>query len=242
LADKERGHSLLKTSDLGSSAIMSTRTSIPFMLAGLMLFACGESSDDGQGSAGSGGAAGESSGGAGAAAETGGAGGASGTGNTGGAGAGGVAGMMMSSGGTGAGSAGIGGGGSGSGGNAGSGGEAAASGGGSGGASGVGGESGMGSLQEDLGPCCEAHEGPGCQDQATAECVCAMIPGCCTGNWEEACAIMATQKHCEPGVRSCVCGSGPEEWQLQDQCCMGEWSALCQSTAVQKCGAKDSCF
>jgi hypothetical protein len=146
---------------------------------------------------------------------------------------------MMSSGGAG-GAAGIGGaGGEGAAGAGGAGGEAGVGGsGGAGGEAGAGGAAGTGSLQEDLGPCCEAHDGPGCQDQATAECVCAMIPTCCTGNWEEACAVMATQKHCEEGVRSCVC----DEWGLDTQCCMGAWSELCQSTAVQKCGAKDSCF
>jgi hypothetical protein len=150
----------------------------------------------------------------------------------------------MSSGGEGGGNAGLGGegGAAGVGGMGSAGGEGGASGvggaGGEGGASGVGGGGGMGSLQEDLGPCCEAHEGGGCQDQATAECVCAMIPSCCTDNWDEACVIMVTQKHCEEGVRSCVC----DEWGLQEECCSGDWPALCVSTAELKCQAKETCF
>jgi hypothetical protein len=219
---------------------MSKRLSIYLLLA-FGLFACDQGSEEPQGGGGLGGVGSSNSGGAG------GAGGASGADSS---GAGGSAGSM-SSGGEGGGNAGLGGeggaagigGAGGEGGSAGLGGEGGESGeGGSAGLGGAGGEGGMGSPPEQLGPCCETHEGPGCQDRATAECVCAMIPSCCTDNWDEACAIMVMQKHCEAGVRSCVCGSEPDEWQLQAQCCSGEWPALCESTAVQKCGAKESCF
>jgi len=217
---------------------MPSRTIL--LLCTAWLLACEQPSDEAQGAGGAG-VSGQLSGGAGASPETGGASGAGGAGT--GAAAAGGAGGMMSGGGAGGSAAGSGGGGAG--GQAGTattggaGGEAAAD---AGGLGGEGGASGTGSLQEDLGPCCEAHDGPGCQDQATAECVCSVIPSCCTDRWEEACAIMVTQKHCEAGIRDCVCGDGADQWQLDSQCCMGDWSALCQSTAVQKCVAKDSCF
>lgn len=99
-----------------------------------------------------------------------------------------------------------------------------------------------GMLHTGMGPCCEVHDGPGCQDPETTACVCELIPECCTVGWTEACTVVVIQKHCEPGVRECVCGSGDGQWQLQATCCMGDWSNLCSSTAVQKCGAAETCF
>lgn len=219
---------------------MFTRTFVSFSLA-FVLLACEASSNDMPATGGGvGGAAGVMSGGGigGGNAGIGGAGGGSGIGGAGGLGGAGGAAGVMSSGGAGGDVAGTGGAGGegGAAGLGGAGGEGAAGAGGEGGS--VAGAGGMGSLQEELGPCCETHDGPGCQDQATAECVCAKLPSCCTESWTEECAIMVAQKHCEPGVRACVC----DEWGLDASCCKGEWPAICQSSAVQKCDAKDTCF
>jgi hypothetical protein len=84
--------------------------------------------------------------------------------------------------------------------------------------------------------CCEAHAGAGCGDPALEACVCELRPECCSERWDETCVRLLDEKHCEPGVRECLCG----DWQ-QSQCCEGVWDTFCRITAEEKCAARPSC-
>lgn len=42
------------------------------------------------------------------------------------------------------------------------------------------------------GPCCEAHEGPGCDDPRVEACVCDSDPECCAFGWDGVCVAAAT--------------------------------------------------
>lgn len=85
-------------------------------------------------------------------------------------------------------------------------------------------------------PCCVAGDSPGCVDEGLEACICAMRPECCTERWDETCVRLVNEKHCEVGVRKCVC----EDWEQSD-CCSGTWSTFCQVTAQEKCQAAPAC-
>ena len=91
-----------------------------------------------------------------------------------------------------------------------------------------------------MGSCCDAHDTPGCGDAELQVCVCEKLPSCCTEAWTAACTFLVTQKHCQPGVRECVCGTGDKQWG-QTQCCDNQWSSTCESVAELKCGAAMGC-
>src|SRR5215475_10451228 len=46
------------------------------------------------------------------------------------------------------------------------------------------------------GPCCAAHSGPGCDDVACRDCVCAADAICCVTSWDTTCAETDTIIHC----------------------------------------------
>ena len=95
---------------------------------------------------------------------------------------------------------------------------------------------------KDLGACCSAHDNPGCSNADLQVCVCEKLPSCCTGVWDSACALIVKQKYCQPGVRDCVCGDGPQQWK-QHACCDSNWNeTFCNQVAEQKCGAAPGCL
>jgi hypothetical protein len=86
------------------------------------------------------------------------------------------------------------------------------------------------------GACCAVHNTPGCADAPTEQCICALLPDCCTKTWDSVCVQLVREKHCEDGVRTCVCTT----WQ-QSSCCDTEWNDACALVAENKCGAQPSC-
>ena len=92
-----------------------------------------------------------------------------------------------------------------------------------------------------VGSCCTAHDTPGCGNADLQVCVCEQLPSCCTDKWDAACTFIVTQKHCQPGIRECVCGSASDQWG-QAQCCAQRWSNTCDEVAETKCGAEPGCF
>ena len=82
------------------------------------------------------------------------------------------------------------------------------------------------------GPCDEPGSVAGCNDPATEQCVCELLPDCCTDAWDAVCAQLVNEFHCQEGVRPCVC----EEWE-QATCCNTQWTDFCTITAEEKCGA-----
>jgi hypothetical protein len=86
------------------------------------------------------------------------------------------------------------------------------------------------------GACCATHSSGGCAEDAVEKCICALLPDCCTKAWDSVCVQLVREKHCEDGVRTCVC----ETWQ-QGSCCDTQWTNVCAIVAEDKCGAKPSC-
>lgn len=88
----------------------------------------------------------------------------------------------------------------------------------------------------DKGACCTAHDTPGCADPSIEQCICGLLPDCCTLKWDATCVQLVNEKHCESGVRTCVC----DTWQ-QGTCCTTEWTSFCQTVAEEKCMALPGC-
>jgi hypothetical protein len=86
------------------------------------------------------------------------------------------------------------------------------------------------------GACCATHSTGGCADMAVETCICALLPDCCSKAWDSVCVQLVREKHCEDGVRKCVC----ETWQ-QASCCDTQWTDVCGIVAEDKCGAAPSC-
>ncbi|HVW24714.1 MAG TPA: hypothetical protein VHC69_05060 [Polyangiaceae bacterium] len=86
------------------------------------------------------------------------------------------------------------------------------------------------------GACCATHSTPGCADTATEQCICGLLADCCTNQWDSVCVQLVREKHCEPGVRDCVCTT----WQ-QQSCCDTDWTDSCGLVATSKCGAQPEC-
>jgi len=84
--------------------------------------------------------------------------------------------------------------------------------------------------------CCAEKATPGCSNSALESCICALLPDCCTTAWDAVCVQLVQEKHCESGVRPCVC----QDWQ-QPSCCDTQWTSFCEITAEQKCGATAGC-
>jgi hypothetical protein len=94
--------------------------------------------------------------------------------------------------------------------------------------------------ERNSGSCCSASNLPGCGDSAVQACVCERLPQCCSVAWDDSCTRLVYEKHCQSGVRDCVCGNGEGQWQ-QDYCCQGGWNNTCDSVAINKCGASAEC-
>jgi hypothetical protein len=86
------------------------------------------------------------------------------------------------------------------------------------------------------GACCAPHSSGGCADAAIEKCICGMLEDCCTTAWDSICVQLVREKHCEDGVRTCVC----DTWQQPD-CCNVQWTNICGIVAEDKCGAQPSC-
>ena len=88
------------------------------------------------------------------------------------------------------------------------------------------------------GACCAVHTTPGCADTDVETCICKLLPDCCTNMWDSICVQLVREKHCEPGVRDCVCMT----WQ-QQACCDTAWTDICRDVAEDpnKCHSQPSC-
>jgi hypothetical protein len=86
------------------------------------------------------------------------------------------------------------------------------------------------------GACCAVHATPGCDDTPTEQCICKLLGDCCTKQWDSVCVQLVREKHCEDGVRDCVCTT----WQ-QQSCCDTSWTMACSLVATSKCGAQPAC-
>jgi len=95
----------------------------------------------------------------------------------------------------------------------------------------------------DVGSCCVVQTTPGCSNANLEVCVCQMVPTCCTAAWTQECVFLVQQKYCQPGVRTCVCGTDVDAGQWdQTTCCSTDWTSTCDTVATTKCGAVQGCF
>lgn len=81
------------------------------------------------------------------------------------------------------------------------------------------------------GECCAAHEGLGCEDPATVDCVCSLEPRCCVEGWAAECAGIAAAQCgacCGDGV--CNDGEGCERCPID---CFRECPPACGNTFCQ---------
>lgn len=44
--------------------------------------------------------------------------------------------------------------------------------------------------------CCDLNHGPGCNDESVQDCVCAVLPSCCTDEWTDTCVVLLEQLNC----------------------------------------------
>ncbi len=108
------------------------------------------------------------------------------------------------------------------------------------------------------GPCCEAHEGPSCDNEDCATAVCAADAYCCSTEWDATCASSARSLCYDDNGGACpfVCGvpgSGScciahisptcddasccEDICAKDPyCCIQSWDETCVGLAVRGCG------
>ncbi|MCH9682652.1 MAG: hypothetical protein K0V04_14550 [Deltaproteobacteria bacterium] len=101
------------------------------------------------------------------------------------------------------------------------------------------------------GDCCAANGSPGCDDQPTTDCVCALDPFCCDNEWDDICvgqAQYACMFDCglpAPGGDCCAAHDGPEcddpavtmcTCDQDPACCVLPWDDGCVLTAVNFCG------
>jgi len=73
------------------------------------------------------------------------------------------------------------------------------------------------------GPCCEPHDGFGCDNPKITDCVCSMDPYCCQAMWDDICVSEVQQcgLDCEPCQPSCITSSGQKK-QCGDDGCGGQ--------------------
>lgn len=98
------------------------------------------------------------------------------------------------------------------------------------------------------GSCCFAHEDPGCDEFSCEDDVCAVDPTCCSVEYTQACADIATDvcfacqpntgdccsQHFSPGCEDLACEA--EVCTIGDPfCCDVEWDAFCADVAQENC-------
>lgn len=69
--------------------------------------------------------------------------------------------------------------------------------------------------------CCEAHEGPGCNEDPVQQCVCEAEPECCLFDWLESCAALAEDKcaaTCESSGDTGSTGGDPTTGGMSSAC------------------------
>ncbi|HWB81004.1 MAG TPA: hypothetical protein VG755_38840 [Nannocystaceae bacterium] len=103
------------------------------------------------------------------------------------------------------------------------------------------------------GACCEPQMGPGCDDMAVQDCVCAFDDFCCTDSWDDLC-VQEANDSCDAmcdgggggGGECCApqdgpgCGGGAIEdcvCAFDDFCCTDTWDDLCVQEANDSCDA-----
>src|SRR5262245_34125722 len=118
------------------------------------------------------------------------------------------------------------------------------------------------------GPCCVAHDGPGCDIPDCQNCVCDADPVCCITEWDVFCAATRTITRCPdecgcsvtpgprttPGGDCCsarnpdVGGTGCDDTVCQacvcgadPLCCNNIWDADCVLSAQEECDASCPC-
>lgn len=102
-------------------------------------------------------------------------------------------------------------------------------------------------------PCCQTSSSPGCSNRFCCEAVCAIIPTCCTQDWDDYCVLVA---HNICGVPCFSCGfkdNGPccephvggfcnDELccnvvcSIDSWCCEAQWDSECVKIAEKECG------
>ncbi len=92
------------------------------------------------------------------------------------------------------------------------------------------------------GPCCEAHDAPGCDDTAIAQCVCAQAPGCCAlGNaWTQDCVDLIATAQCG----ACTAPTCPDgTCQPSEDCasCPSD-CGFCPGCGDGTCGPEEDCL
>ena len=105
-------------------------------------------------------------------------------------------------------------------------------------------------------PCCEPHPGKGCELGACETCVCALSPECCSGEWTEACAELATGAcavvcecagdccgdHEAPGCNSNACEQCVCDTPGNATCCVDGWTSTCNEAAQTDCFSACGCL
>jgi hypothetical protein len=99
------------------------------------------------------------------------------------------------------------------------------------------------------GDCCTASGGPGCNDTACCEAVCAVDSFCCGSEWDANCATEALSlcgDLCAPQPSNCCevwGGAGCDDATCQAAvcgvdpfCCNNQWDSFCVNEAVSLCG------
>lgn len=92
------------------------------------------------------------------------------------------------------------------------------------------------------GPCCEAHAGPGCDDEGCCSAVCSLEAFCCDVEWDQACADLAAGLNC--GGCSGILAVTPilaegDSWedgtftQLKDSTTAGTGSIMTRGTTTE---------
>jgi len=90
-----------------------------------------------------------------------------------------------------------------------------------------------------LGTCCSAHKGKGCEDREVSRCVCDKMDECCMGQWTSDCVSAVNKYNCgmcsgvccsadpctDQRVRDCVCSRDV-------YCCNAKWDATCTNEAI----------
>jgi len=97
-------------------------------------------------------------------------------------------------------------------------------------------------------PGAEGNGGPGCDDEACCNAVCAVDPLCCINEWDPVCALREAEQcqgNCGPGAGDCFearqdpgcdtesCCS--EVCEKDPFCCFFEWDSLCVTIANERC-------
>ena len=92
-------------------------------------------------------------------------------------------------------------------------------------------------------PCCESHEGVGCEQETCEDTVCLIDPDCCETEWTDGCADLAwtecdtlctsascCEVHAEPNCDDTTCRD--EVCATLPECCTDEWDQACVDAAA----------